>query len=229
MKRITYLLSTVCAFSFILSVSSCSYNSPANPTTESTVYFQSYRVIFDKTAKTTEATAQFRVNTKDGIIMALSDNESLNINENLATMNADKTYKWSDIKLTNVLFVFTKNKGKQFPNAITIGDTSDINFPTVFPSSINKSSGATIVWDGKPVTGNETILLTLNDGTHPPVYKYYDNGNFYITSTDIMNLTPGMITISLDRIKPMDLQSADPGAGGERIVVVRTSMQISLN
>jgi hypothetical protein len=226
MKKNVYILTAALA---TLSLASCERNTGTNPTTVSTEYHQSYTVVYDKEKKTTEAIAMFRTNNASGAIHTLVGNESLNINRNLVDISADRKY-YSSNKLTNVEFVLTKNAGEQFLNTVRIQDTSDAQFPSVFPSSINKNTGMVVSWDGKPVDATtEELVLIVDDGVHAAVPRYYQNGQFIFTSGDLINLTPGEVTIKLERFKTMPLQAADDSvSGGERVVMVRTSRKITL-
>lgn len=229
MKRITYIISAALALPVLFTLGSCSKESGTNPTNTSTVYHQSYIVTYDKEQKTTDAVATFRIGGPAGVIHSLTDNESLNINRDTALYAAaTRKYYYNDNKLRNVEFVFTKNSGIQFLNTIKLTDTSDAQFPTVFPSSINRSSGMSVDWDGKPVDTNERLLLIIDDAVHEPVGKYYANGQFIFTSSDLINLNPGDVAIRLERIKTLPIQAADSNASGERIVIVRTSRMITL-
>ena len=227
MKQSIYILTAALA---TLGLASCERTNGTNPTDTSTEYHQSYTVIYDKNNKTTEAVAMFRTNNKIGAIHTLVGNESININRELVGISADRKYYYSSNKFTNVEFVFTKNAGEQFLNAIRITDTSDAEFPSVFPSSINKNSGMVVDWDGKPVDdATEKMFLVVDDGVHTPVPRQYNNGQFIFTSGDLTNLTPGDVTIRLERFKYMPLQQADDSvSGGERVVMVRKSRTISL-
>jgi hypothetical protein len=230
MKRIIYILAAVIALPLIPALTSCERNNGTNPTDSSSVYYQSYYVMYDKNTKTTEATAMFRITDSSGTIHTLVGNESLNINRNIADYRADRKYHWSSNKLENVEFVFTKNAGAQFLNVLRTTDTSDAQFPTVFPSAINKNSGMAVDWDGKPVdTLTERLVLIIDDNVHTPVYRYYSMGKFVFTSGDLINLNPGDVKISLEREKTYSLQTSDPGStGGMRRVAVRTSRTITL-
>lgn len=228
MKRKIYIFQAAAALSVMLGFSSCERNQGTNPTTSSSVYYQSYTVIYDKVDKTTDAIAQYRINSETGVIHTLVDNESLNINREVVQVDADRKYNFHSNKIINVEFVFTKNAGRQFLNTIKIADTSDAQFPTVFPGSINKNSGMIVDWDGKPVDTNERLVLVIDDKVHTPVSRYYNNGQFIFTSGDLVNLTPGDVIIRLERFKYLPLQSADDSSSGQRVVMVRNRRMITL-
>jgi hypothetical protein len=229
MKNTKHIIAAALVLPSLLLLNSCKKENPENPTTSSTIYHQSYIVTYDKNEKTTDAVVTFRTNNSNGVIHKLAGNESLNINREIAGYNElDRKYYFGDNKFVNVEFIFTKNSGYQFLNTIKITDTSDAQFPSVFPTSINKASGMTVDWDGKPVDSNERLLLIIKDDAHAPVERYYANGKFIFTSGDLNTLTAGDVKISLERIKTLPIQSSDSAASGERVVIVRTSRMITL-
>ena len=225
----TYFLSAAIALPILLSLNSCSRETGPNPTTQSTVYYQHYVVIYDKDTNTTRATAQFRTDTATGYIHTLTENESLNINKEQAPYNAGtRKYFYNNNKLVNVEYVFTKNAGRQFQNIVRTTDTNSLSFPTVFPQSINQNSGMTINWDGRTLDTNERLFIVVNDMVHEPVYKELTGGVWMYGSGDLNNLTPGDVKISLELLKTLPLQSADTNSSGRMEVILRTSRNITL-
>ena len=230
MKKFTpYLLVAALAVPFLFTTGSCTRTTGANPTDSSTVYYQDLMVIYDKDVKTTNATALFRTTNENGYIHQLTDHENLNINRTLAPFDpSDRSYYWNSNKLVNVEFILTKNSGYQFQNTVYLSDTSDVDFPSVFPTSINKSSGITVDWDGRVLDSNEKLLLIVEDLTHLPVYKNLVGNQWTFNSTDLLNLTPGTVKIKLERFRILPLQNPDSNSSGRRQIIVRTSRNISL-
>src|SRR5690606_26183579 len=107
-----------------------------------------------------------------------------------------------------------KNAGRQFLNLIRTTDTGSLSFPTIFPSSINQSSGMTINWDGRTLDSNERLFLVVNDMVHEPVYKELIEGVWMYGSGDLSNLTPGTVKISLELMKTLPVQQADTNSSG---------------
>ncbi|MBL7718278.1 MAG: hypothetical protein JNL72_05525 [Flavipsychrobacter sp.] len=231
MKNFTsYLLKATLALPFVVALGSCTQNNGTNPTTASTIYYQDLLVIYDKESKTTNATAMFRTNNATGYIHQLRESETLNINKSLAPFDpTNRTYYWTTNKLVDVDFVFTKNSGYQFLNEINVSDTTSVSFPTVFPNSINRTSGMTVDWDGPALDTNEMLLLVVNDEVHLPVEKPLVNNRWIFTSNDLNNLTPGdNVKIRLEMIRTLPIQASDSNGSGRRRVVVRTTRTISL-
>lgn len=217
------------AVPFLFIAESCKRTTGPNPTDSSTVYYQDLMVIYDKDSKTTNANALFRTTNENGYIHQLTGHENLNINRTVAPFDpADRSYYWSYNKLVNVEFILTKNSGYQFQNTVYISDTADVAFPSVFPTSINKSSGVTVDWDGRPLDSNEKLLLIVDDLAHLPVYKNLVGNQWTFNSTDLLNLNPGTVNIKLERFRILPLQNPDSNSSGRRQVIVRTTRQISL-
>jgi hypothetical protein len=233
MKGFTkYLLGAAFALPVLCSLNSCKKTNPTNPVVGSNIYHQYYWVRYDKDSNTTQALAQFRIDGEEGIIHTLVDHESLNINRNLANYNpASREYTFSSNKLVNVEYILTKNAGEQLQNTIYTTDTSDVSFPPIFPTSINRNSGQTIDWDGREIVDSiETFFMIIDDldPTHKPVYKQYANGKWIFNSGDLLHLNPGEVIMRLELVKKMPLQRVDSSASGRMEVVVRTSKKISL-
>lgn len=225
----TYLLKAAIALPVLFTLNSCTRTTGPNPTTSSTVYYQHYTVTYDKDSSTTRATAQFRTDTATGYIHTLTQNESLNINKQLAGYNAStREYTYNYNKLVNVEYVFTKNAGRQFLNMVRTTDTNSLSFPSIFPASINQNSGMTITWDGRALFSDERLFLVVNDMVHAPVYKELTNGLWMYGSGDLNNLTPGDVKVSLELLKTLPLHQADTNSSGKMEVILRTSRWITL-
>jgi hypothetical protein len=225
-----YLLSAALVLPVLLTLNSCEKTNPTNPIVGSTIYYQYYMVKYDKDSNTTDAKAQFRTDGENGYIHTLVDHESLNINRNLAAYNpATREYTFSANKMINVDFILTKNAGKQYQNIIRTIDTSDVSFPPIFPSSINRNTGQTIDWDGREINDStERFFMIIDDLVNPPVYKEYANGKWSFGSGDLLHLNPGEVYMRLELQKTMDLQQTDSSGSGRIEVIVRTSKKISL-
>lgn len=233
MKGFTkYLLGAAFALPVLFSMNSCKKTNPTNPVSSSSMYHQYFWVRYDKDSNTTDALAQFRYDGESGVIHTLADNESLNINRNLANYNpASREYTFSSNKLVNVEYVLTKNAGKQIQNIIRTTDTSDISFPTIFVTSVDRNSGQTISWDGRTINDStEKLFMVIDDldPMHPPIYKQLIGGKWIFNSSDLSQLNPGNVIMRLELLKTMPLMQTDSSAGGRMEVIVRISKPISL-
>lgn len=208
----------------------------SNDLKDTVPYYQSYGVYFDKDAGTTEASAVFRVRDVNGTKVELSNGAGVTANGVAASTNfiLPSDYFWNMIGLKDVEFVLTKNSGNVLTNRAKLSDISNISFANTFPASASKS-GFSFGWVGDPLTGNETMVVTISTiDSAGTASKALDASNSATTvsfsATDMQYMKAGNnLTVEMTRYKSIPLQMADGTATGSIALRYRTTKTIPLN
>ncbi|MBL7683381.1 MAG: hypothetical protein JNK00_08460 [Flavipsychrobacter sp.] len=208
----------------------------SNDLKDTVPYYQSYGVYFDKDAGTIEASAVFRVRDVNGTKVELSNGAGVTANGVAASTNfiLPSDYFWNMIGLKDVEFVLTKNSGNVLTNRAKLSDISNISFANTFPASASKS-GFSFGWVGDPLTGNETMVVTISTiDSAGTASKALDASNSATTvsfsATDMQYMKAGNnLTVEMTRYKSIPLQMADGTATGSIALRYRTTKTIPLN
>ncbi len=230
MKRLSLLLSGL-----VLFAGSCKKVS-SDDLKDTVPYYQSYGVYYDKEAGKTDASVIFRVRDANGTKVQLQNGAGVTANGVAASTNfiLPSDYFWNMIGLKDVEFVLTKNSGNVLTNRAKLSDISNISFASTFPSSASKS-GFSFGWVGDPLTGNETMVVTISTvDSGGTASKALDASNSATTvsfsATDMQQMKAGNnLTVEMTRYKSIPLQMSDGTASGSIALRYRTTKTIPLN
>lgn len=230
MKHLSLLLSGL-----VLLMGSCKKVS-SDDLKDTVPYYQSYGVYYDKEAGKTDASVIYRVRDANGTKVQLQNGAGVTANGVAASTNfiLPSDYFWNMIGLKDVEFTLTKNSGNVLTNKAKLSDISNISFASTFPSSASKS-GFSFGWVGDPLTGNETMVVTISTvDSAGTASKALDASNSATTvsfsATDMQYMKAGNnLTVEMTRYKSIPLQMSDGTATGSIALRYRTTKTIPLN
>lgn len=199
-------------------------------------YYQSYGVYYDKEAGKTDASVIYRVRDANGTKVQLDNGANVTANGIAASTNfiLPSDYFWNMIGLKDVDFILTKNSGTVITNKVKLSDISNIAFASAFPSSASKS-GFSFGWVGNPLTGNESMVITISTSDSAGTASRSINATNSATTisfsaTDMQYMKAGNnLTVEMTRYKSMPLQMNDGTATGSIALRYRTTKTIPLN
>ncbi len=230
MKYLSVLL-----FGSALLVGSCKKVS-SDDLKDTVPYYQSYGVYYDKEAGKTDASVVYRVRDANGTIVQLDNGANVTANGITASTNfiLPSDYFWNMMGLKDVDFVLTKNSGSVITNKVKLSDISNISFASTFPASTSKS-GFSFGWVGDPLTGNESMVITISTSDSAGTATRSINATNSATTvsfsaTDMQYMKAGNnLTVEMTRYKSIPLQMSDGTATGSIALRYRTTKTILLN
>jgi len=239
MKTTTVLLKTTTAFllaGLVLGFASCKKENTDNLLIDTPVY-QDYKVEYNKVTGNTTGRATFRKSDLNGVRLELTGKSSLQINSNAPSSytNTDNYFYQSVFKgkITPLVFSFTKVTEKKFENSFSLDLTSDITLGAI--SDFASGKEATIIWDTKALTPDETITVTLSQNDKgTATIKYFNSistpNKLIIQPKDITSFTAGDLKISITRTyTKLQVPKPDGVAGGRTIVSITDEKTVKLN
>lgn len=193
--------------------------------------WQSYYYQYDKVENTTSALAEFRdggVFGNDVILVAPSGiviNGNALVHQNWPYYLYYHYYKTYNGKVMTGTYVFTDKNSKTYTNVADLTGM-DIDFPASL-DTIPKSEDLVIFWEGDAIGTDETVEVSFfeyNDTTTLFTISNDQLGDTSITISigDLAGLNIGLHSITLDRMKDLDLQAAT-AKGGVMIVDYTTT------
>lgn len=199
-------------------------------------YYQSYGVYYDKEAGKTDASVIYRVRDANGTKVQLDNGANVTANGIAASTNfiLPSDYFWNMIGLKDVDFILTKNSGAVITNKVKLSDISNISFASTFPAAASKS-GFSFGWVGDPLTGNESMVITISTTDSAGTASRSINATNSATTisfsaTDMQYMKAGNnLTVEMTRYKSMPLQMNDGTATGSIALRYRTTKTIPLN
>lgn len=199
-------------------------------------YYQSYGVYYDKEAGKTDASVVYRVREANGTKVQLDNGANVTANGIAASANflTPSDYYWNMIGLKDVDFVLTKNSGTVITNKVKLSDISNIAFASTFPAAASKS-GFSFGWVGDPLTGNESMVITISTSDSAGTASRSINATNSATTvsfsaTDMQYMKAGNnLTVEMTRYKSIPLQMNDGAATGSIALRYRTTKTIPLN
>lgn len=199
-------------------------------------YYQSYAVSYNKTENATYASASFRVREANGARVKLSNGATITANGKTGTANNPfdvSIYTWQFDDRKDVSFTLTKPNAT-LDNAIRRSDIGDINFSGTLPATISKATGYTISWEGDERRTGEHIYVSISGTSAADITgtatndKEITGTNIVLSPTDLADLAPGNMTITLRRERSLVLDAPDGSAGGEKSVSISVSADVQL-
>lgn len=199
-------------------------------------YFQSYGVYYDKEAGKTDASVIYRVRDANGTKVQLDNGANVTANRVAASTNfiLPSDYFWNMIGLKDVDFILTKNSGTVITNKVKLSDISNVAFANTFPVAASKS-GFSFGWVGDPLTGNESMVITISTSDSAGTASRSINATNSATTisfsaTDMQYMKAGNnLMVEMTRYKSMPLQMNDGTATGSIALRYRTTKTIPLN
>lgn len=199
-------------------------------------YYQSYGVYYDKEAGKTDASVIFRVRDVNGTKVQLDNGAGVTANGVVASTNfiLPSDYFWNMIGLKGVDFILTKNSGTVITNKVKLSDISNVAFASTFPAAASKS-GFSFGWVGDPLTGNESMVITISTSDSAGTASRSINATNSATTisfsaTDMQYMKAGNnLTVEMTRYKSIPLQMNDGTATGSIALRYRTTKTIPLN
>jgi hypothetical protein len=197
-------------------------------------YHQSYTVSYDKTYGTS-AMASYRLRDINGVRVDLANGAGVSANGIAPTTDfLDKTlYRWNFTGTPDVNFVLTKNSGSKINNDVNFAETGNTDFDGI-PVAASKAAGFSFTWKGAAITGAETLgisIATPDSGSN--AYKSMSSSTasntVTFTSSDLVNVKPGTLTVELIRTKITGLDNADGTSSGSIEVRFTTRKTLTLN
>ncbi|MBX2905359.1 MAG: hypothetical protein KF744_04930 [Taibaiella sp.] len=199
-------------------------------------YYQSYSVSYNKTDNATYASASFRVRESNGARVKLTNGATITANgkAGAATNPFDVSiYTWQFDDLKDVNFTLSKPSAT-LDNEVRRLEIGDISFAAPLPASISKATGYTLSWAGDERKTGEHIYVSVSgrnavDTTGTATNdKEITGTNVRITASDLQDIAPGSITITLRRERSMVLDAPDGSSGGEKSVSISVSGDLLL-
>lgn len=199
-------------------------------------YYQSYGVYYDKEEGKTDASVIYRVRDANGTKVQLGNGANVTANGIAASTNfiLPSDYFWNMIGLKDVDFILTKNSGTVITNKVKLSDISNVAFASTFPAAASKS-GFSFGWVGDPLTGNESMVITISTSDSAGTASRSINATNSATTisfsaTDMQYMKAGNnLTVEMTRYKSMPLQMSDGTATGSIALRYRTTKTIPLN
>lgn len=173
--------------------------------------------------------ANFRQNNKEGEYVRLTGNASIRFNgekPNYANI-VPYFYTYTLSGLEKVLFSFTRKKGEDFVNTVSLADVSPIGIPAGF-TTIPTSGSTLLTWEGNPVGVNEEVQVTII--TDAGVGTTYDRtvGSNSIEVEFSLRTIPKKATLQISRIKTLPVQQSNGNAGGQVKVAYSQEKEVTL-
>lgn len=200
------------------------------PTVDSSVpLFQNLKVEYNSTQEKTYVSANFNKDNEKGESVRLSGTSFIRFNDEVPEHTGEHPYYYSSAipELIDVTFELTRKPGEVYTNKVSTGDISFLEIEKQF-TEIGIQDGTTFVWVGKSVGEGETVQVRIVTKSGEYEFHTTDTGNIGIEIQLPESASPGSALFYLSRIKSMNLQQDDKGAGGEIQVVYSCEKEITL-
>ena len=202
MKKTYILFSTL---TILLFISSCVSNETANSdTVKQTEIYQGYNITYNAGEKELSADATFRFGGSAGTTLILNSPAGVTFNDEAMAMGksifSGTFYEINkQVNFNNGFkFIYTDTDKKVYTNKASIETIEFDNAPT----KASLKEGFTISWKGKSLGNNETVYLSIEDKNsfNKSISTNIAGTNeIKVTSTDLKDLKPGSVNLTLIR------------------------------
>lgn len=217
------------AFTCVVCLLAACDNDDSSDIDDSVSFYQDYHADYNVTRNKTYVGANFRQNNKAGEYVRLTGSASIRFNgekPNYANI-VPYFYTYTLSGLEKVLFSFTRKKGEDFVNTVSLADVSPIGIPADF-TTIPTSGSTLLTWEGNPVSVNEEVQVTII--TDAGVGTTYDRtvGSNSIEVEFSLRTIPKKAILQISRIKTLPVQQSNGNAGGQVKVAYSQEKEVTL-
>lgn len=197
---------------------SCASNetSESNKVAQSEIY-QSYFVDYDASQNEFEATASFRFGGQNGTTLRLVDKSNVVYNNMPMSANTSAwtgtsyQYKKNGAVGSEHSFLYVNNDNESFKNTVPLLMAE----PILKNTSISKSKGAVISWNGMPLSSKDDIEIVIRDSVQSHYFspKLVGATSLTLKNTDLMPVKIGNAEMYIVRRVTLSLQKTNPIGG----------------
>ena len=209
---------------------SCSDDDDTSTVDSSTPLYQNYRVEFNSTLEKTYASANFNKENAQGESVILSGTSFVQFNGQNPEFvdNGPFLYNFTFPGMDIVEFSLTRKSGETYSNSVSPDDISPLAIVNSYNEISLQFGGTTFVWFGKPVGEGETVLARIVTNSGEYDFKTSEVGSISVNIALPPTVTPGTAQFYVSRIKTLNLQQSDKGAGGKIDVLYTSEKEVQL-